>query len=149
MRTGLVCDLLPPGDVAGTTKTEAAVTAVQESASRLRIGDRERQAAVLLLGEHWGAGRLDSDEFDDRTGRALRARTTADLALVFHDLPGERSPTRLASARAMTGGSRAASAAAAVVAGTGVMTALLAVTEPHRLQVLLDHAQHLLYRLGG
>ena len=53
----------------------------------LRIGDRERQEAVVLLGEHWGAGRLDAAEFDDRTKSALRARTRQELAMVFHDLP--------------------------------------------------------------
>src|SRR5262249_55648751 len=37
--------------------------------------------------EHFQAGRLDQAEFDDRTGRALRARTESDLDPLLADLP--------------------------------------------------------------
>ena len=35
-------------------------------------------------------GRLTTEELEDRTGRALRARTAADLAALFTDLPRPR-----------------------------------------------------------
>lgn len=52
-----------------------------------RIGDAERQAAVEALSEHFVAGRLDSAEFNQRMDAALQARTAAELAPLFADLP--------------------------------------------------------------
>lgn len=57
------------------------------SQGELRIGDREREAAVSALGEHYVAGRLTKEEFDERTEVAWRARTNADLRPLFLDLP--------------------------------------------------------------
>lgn len=56
-----------------------------------RIGDAERDRAVSRLTEHLTAGRLDQLEFDDRMGRALAARTQADLDPLFTDLPEDDS----------------------------------------------------------
>jgi len=53
----------------------------------LRIGDAEREAAVAALGEHYAAGRLSKDEFDERTAAALTAPTPSALAPLFLDLP--------------------------------------------------------------
>lgn len=52
-----------------------------------RVGDAERDAAVSALGEHFAAGRLTKDEFDERSGRAWAARYGADLDELFTDLP--------------------------------------------------------------
>ncbi|MGH3510048.1 MAG: DUF1707 SHOCT-like domain-containing protein [Nocardioidaceae bacterium] len=57
------------------------------TSDQLRIGDREREAAVAALGEHYAAGRLTKDEFDERSTLAYQARTSADLAPLFRDLP--------------------------------------------------------------
>lgn len=57
-----------------------------------RIGDREREAAVAALGEHYVAGRLTKEEFDERTGVAWQARTSSDLAPLFYDLPALQAP---------------------------------------------------------
>lgn len=65
----------------------------------LRIGDAERHAAVDALGEHFVAGRLDHDEHQQRCARALQARTAADLAALFADLPAPH-PEVLSSPRA-------------------------------------------------
>ena len=59
-------------------------------ASSLRLSDADRDRAVAELSEHFQAGRIAADELDDRVGRALQARTAADLALLFADLPGKR-----------------------------------------------------------
>jgi hypothetical protein len=56
--------------------------------SRLRVSDADRDRAVAELSEHFQAGRLTVDELEDRTGRALQARTGGELAELFADLPG-------------------------------------------------------------
>ena len=56
-------------------------------ADGLRVSDADRDRAIAELSEHFQAGRLTADEFEDRTGRALGARTAADLAALFTDLP--------------------------------------------------------------
>lgn len=53
-----------------------------------RIGDAERDAAVEALREHMSVGRLSLEEFDERMNRVLEAKTQADLASQFYDLPG-------------------------------------------------------------
>lgn len=53
----------------------------------VRIGDAERDQAVSALGEHFAAGRLTREEFDERSDQAVRARYAADLAPLFDDLP--------------------------------------------------------------
>ena len=56
-----------------------------------RIGDADRDRAVAALGDHYAAGRLTVEEFDDRSSRAWQARTAQDLAPLFADLPGARA----------------------------------------------------------
>jgi len=53
----------------------------------IRLSDAERDQAITELGEHFQAGRLTQEEFDDRSGRALQARTGRDLTGLFTDLP--------------------------------------------------------------
>jgi uncharacterized protein DUF1707 len=60
----------------------------------LRIGDQERDAAVTALGEHYVAGRLTKDEYDERSAVAWQARTNSDLAPLFSDLPPLQAPQR-------------------------------------------------------
>jgi len=52
---------------------------------RAAAADRDRTLDVLTAA--YGEGRLTKDEFDARSGRALSARTYADLAAVVADLP--------------------------------------------------------------
>ena len=56
----------------------------------IRIGDAERDEAVSLLQDHHAAGRLSTEEFDDRMGKALEAKVADDLTALFVDLPGQR-----------------------------------------------------------
>ena len=55
-----------------------------------RIGDADRDQAVAFLQEHMAQGRIDASEFDDRMGRALKAKTASELAVLFDDLPEPR-----------------------------------------------------------
>jgi len=57
-------------------------------ASRLRIGDAERDTAAAALGEHFASGRLDSEEYDERVAAVWTAKVRADLPVLFADLPG-------------------------------------------------------------
>ena len=59
----------------------------------IRLSDAERDQAVTELSEHYQAGRLTLEEFDDRSDRALRARTGSDLSVLFADLPKTTIPT--------------------------------------------------------
>jgi hypothetical protein len=59
----------------------------------LRLSDADRDRAVARLSEHFAAGRLDKDEFDERSDAIWTSKTYADLAPVFADLgraPSER-----------------------------------------------------------
>src|ERR1700760_5000407 len=62
------------------------------SAQHLRVSDAEREAVAGRLAEHFAAGRLDQAEFDDRVGRAMSAKTRADLNGLFDDLPETGAP---------------------------------------------------------
>ena len=58
----------------------------------IRVSDAERDQAIAELSEHFQAGRLTQEEFDDRSGQALRARTGSDLDALFTDLPRSTVP---------------------------------------------------------
>ncbi len=53
----------------------------------IRVSDADRDLALAELSEHFQTGRLTKEEFDDRSGRALRARTGQELSELFGDLP--------------------------------------------------------------
>ncbi|ATE57249.1 MULTISPECIES: DUF1707 SHOCT-like domain-containing protein [Actinosynnema] len=53
----------------------------------IRVGDAEREDALRVLGEHLSAGRLDVDEYGERTARATAARNRGELLDLFSDLP--------------------------------------------------------------
>jgi len=72
----------------------------------LRIGDHERDAAVTALSEHYVAGRLTKDEYDERSAVAWRARTNSDLAPLFVDLPALQAPERVTRSSSHGGSSR-------------------------------------------
>ena len=52
-----------------------------------RVADADRDRTVTQLREHVVEGRLTLDEFSERVGRALGARTRGDLDAVMADLP--------------------------------------------------------------
>ena len=68
----------------------------------LRVSDADRDRAIAELSEHYQAGRITTEEFEDRSGRALQARTTADLADLFTDLPRRQAPATGAPATGAT-----------------------------------------------
>jgi len=56
-------------------------------AGPVRIGDAERDRAIAALGDHFAAGRLSREEFDERVETAMQARFDHDLDPLFADLP--------------------------------------------------------------
>lgn len=56
-----------------------------------RVGDAERDQALEQLREHFAAGRLDQQEFQERSDAALRARFASDLGALFTDLPTDHT----------------------------------------------------------
>lgn len=64
----------------------------QGRVSELRIGDAERNAAVAALGDHMSTGRLDLEEYGNRSATASAARTVGELQSLFADLPAPHPP---------------------------------------------------------
>jgi hypothetical protein len=60
---------------------------VMSSSDEMRIGNADREAAQSALQQHLSQGRIDLDEFGERSLRAGQARTRAELAALFTDLP--------------------------------------------------------------
>ena len=54
---------------------------------RTRISDSDRERAMADLAGHYADGRLDHEEYDERLDAIWTARTRADLAVLFSDLP--------------------------------------------------------------
>ncbi|GGM66030.1 hypothetical protein GCM10012275_40770 [Longimycelium tulufanense] len=59
----------------------------QQPPSGIRIGDTERENALALLGEHFQAGRLNVEEYGERTAKVTTVRTRGELTDLFTDLP--------------------------------------------------------------
>ncbi|SER82479.1 DUF1707 SHOCT-like domain-containing protein [Actinokineospora terrae] len=62
--------------------------------TELRIGDAEREDALRALGEHMSAGRIDIEEYGERSAKITTARTTGDLVALFADLPAPKPGLR-------------------------------------------------------
>lgn len=67
-------------------------TGAGRSDQHLRVSDAERQAVADRLAEHFGDGRLDKTEFDERASQAMNAKTRGDLRGLFDDLPEPGMP---------------------------------------------------------
>jgi hypothetical protein len=53
----------------------------------MRVSDSERAEVTNALCRHFGDGRLDDQEFNERQARAVAAKTQADLVPLLADLP--------------------------------------------------------------
>jgi hypothetical protein len=67
------------------------------SRDRLRAGHADREQVIEALKTAFVDGRLTKNELAARTGRALTARTYADLAALTADIPAEPAPARPAA----------------------------------------------------
>jgi Domain of unknown function (DUF1707)/Cell wall-active antibiotics response 4TMS YvqF len=62
---------------------------VTDPSDSLRVSDAERDVTLKALNEHAAVGRLTLDELEERSGRALTAKTRGELAALTTDLPAE------------------------------------------------------------
>ena len=90
--------------------------------SDIRVSDTEREDALGKLGEHMSAGRLDIDEYGERSAMVTTAKTRGELLDLFGDLPeprpafGRPTPPVVAATRTPSFGHRAAPVIIPVVA---------------------------------
>lgn len=66
----------------------------------MRVSDADREQVAERLREHFAAGRLTSEELDERVATALSAKTVGDLRAVMADLPEPTPPGRQAEQEA-------------------------------------------------
>jgi DUF1707 SHOCT-like domain len=64
----------------------------------LRAAQADRERVVEALKAAFAQGRLDTDELDDRVGRAFASRTYAELAALTADIPASQASARQTSA---------------------------------------------------
>lgn len=94
----------------------------------LRVSDADRDQALSELNEAFQVGRISADEFDQRSGQVLSARTGKELTAVLADLPLDRAVAaratllkpahRVLAARITMGASAVTAAALTAVAIT-------------------------------
>jgi Domain of unknown function (DUF1707) len=85
---------LPRGNVMWVWPTPYGTTESKPvQKTPVRIGDAERDRAISALGDHFAAGRLNTEEFEERVDQAIRARFNDDLKPLFVDLPRTPEPT--------------------------------------------------------
>lgn len=100
----------------------------------MRVSDADRDRAVSELSVAYQAGRLTAEEFDQRSGQALHARTGKELIALFADLPRnavpapratdlERGARRVLAARVAMGVSAAAAISLAALAAANALSA--------------------------
>jgi len=65
----------------------------------IRVSHAERTEVADRLSKHYGDGRLDEEEFNERLDRAMKAKTHADLDGLFDDLPGSGEPPKPSAGR--------------------------------------------------
>ncbi len=97
---------------------------------RLRAGHADREQVIEALKDAFVHGRLTRDEFGTRAGRALAARTYADLAALTADIPPAPAPA--APARPTAPARRRPLARAAAGSG-GCLVVAFAAMQVHRL----------------
>src|SRR5438477_10209188 len=62
----------------------------------IRVSHADRTEVADRLSKHYGDGRLDEEEFNERLDRAMKAKTQSDLVGLFDDLPEPELPRPVA-----------------------------------------------------
>jgi len=96
----------------------------------LRVSDDDRDRALRDLSEAFQAGRITADEFDQRSERALSARTGKELTVLLADLPHDHASADAVLRQAhcklasliLVGASGAAATSLAIVAITNALS---------------------------
>jgi len=96
--------------------------------SQLRVSDAERNEIAEVLSRNYADGRLDEAEFNERLGRAMAAKTRADLDPLLADLPRQDGPDPAPPPRRSAGLGRVLVLALFVLFALSATTALV---RPH------------------
>jgi len=118
---------------------------------QMKASDADRDEVVTALSEHFQAGRLTMEELEDRTGRALSARSLGELDGLTTDLPPRRPAKSAPEARPQRRGHPEFAAIAAVLAVLAVVALVVGVrTDRHGLDiwVVVPIALIVIRRLG-
>ncbi|MGN6131789.1 MAG: DUF1707 domain-containing protein, partial [Nocardioidaceae bacterium] len=91
---GELIDVARSVESSWVARTAQASAVRQAATAALLASDADRDQAVQQLTEAFSQGRLTSAELDERTGRALAARTHGELDEVLDGLGGLTSPVR-------------------------------------------------------
>jgi hypothetical protein len=115
----------------------------------IRVSDADRDRAISELSVAFQAGRITADEFDQRSGQALAARTGKELTALLADLPAEHAPaTRTAPQRAHSVlATRAALTAGAAAVCLGAVAAASALSHGPGFQQR-EMLRHMMVRHG-
>ena len=92
---------------------------------QMKASDADRDEVVAALSEHFQAGRLTAEELDERTGRALAARTQDELDSLTADLPDLLPAGPLPAARSHVPGFPRAALIVAALAGLAIASVVL------------------------
>jgi hypothetical protein len=112
---------------------QVAMNAAQERyrLPQMKASDADRDAVVAALSEHFQTGRLTREELDERTGRALTARTLDELDELTADLPAIRPAEPAPVVRSRGVGYLLLAPVAAALAALAVAALVLGVAEGH------------------
>ena len=111
----------------------------------LRVSDADRQAIADQLSKHFGDGRLDQAEFDERLSQAMNAKTYRDLDGLLTDLP----PTETSGGAGLppAGGGRVTGRAAGSVPQRRIVRPLLLIVAAVVALSIASHA--IAWAFGG
>jgi Domain of unknown function (DUF1707) len=100
-------------------------------AAQMKASDADRDEVIATLSEHFQAGRLTTEELEDRTGRALSARTLGQLDALTTDLPAGRQNKSAPEASPQRRGHAEFAVVAAVLAVLVVAALVVGVRSDH------------------
>lgn len=102
-----------------------------QSPPQMKASDADRDEVVAALSEHFQAGRLTTEELEDRTGRALSARTLGELDALTTDLPADRQTKPATEASPQRRGHAQFAVIAAMLAVLAVVGLVVGVRSDH------------------
>ena len=108
--------------------TTAALSTTAAGTDALRASDADRERALDLLRDHWLAGRLTLDEYEERCDEAAGGRFLADLERALRELPyplPEHAPLALPAPAAPPGRDLEAGAVLALILGVMSMAGVV------------------------
>lgn len=102
-------------------------------AGHMRVSDADRDAALAELSEHYQAGRLTTEEMEERSAQALAAKTGSDLTGLLADLPptGVAAPKAPAPRQSRAGWAMAGTAGLLIVAGIALVLGVVLGRDHH------------------